>query len=280
MNPAALFGSLGLHVLIVLVLSVTLPIMRAPEIFDVPQIIAVDVVAISDQTVVKSPPPEESPEEAEEAPPVLQKKAEKPPEEPAPPEPTQKEEVVQSAPEPEPEPVPEPEPEPEKQAEVEKPEEKPVDEKETLADLARLIDRSKEEEATTQDLENDLFAAFGKKRIASTSRDSREESLSLTDAARAQVAKCWNLPLGAKGIEKMRVTVNVLLGPDGNLVGAPTLDSYDQRRMNRSGEAAFNAFALSAMRAVQKCAPYELPQARYAEWKALRLNFDPSQMVN
>ncbi|MEO0411943.1 MAG: hypothetical protein AAF221_08910 [Pseudomonadota bacterium] len=280
MNPGALFGSLTLHALIVLALSITLPLMNPPEAFDMPPVIAVDLVAIGSETIVKTPEPEEPAQEVIDEAPVVQPKKEAPPEDVDVAEPTLKEDAAVAPQEAaKPEPKVEAKPEPAKK-ETPKPEpEEKVNEKETLADLARLIDRSKEEKATPEDLENDLFASFGKTRRAK-SRDSREQSISLTDAARSQVAKCWNLPLGGKDVQSMRVTVNVLLAPDGGVVGAPTLDPADKRRMQRSDETTFNAFALSALRAVRRCAPYSLPKERYEEWKSLRLNFDPSQMLN
>ncbi|MEM7570593.1 MAG: hypothetical protein AAF337_12440 [Pseudomonadota bacterium] len=280
MNPAAFFGSVGLHVLVVAALSFTLPLMDAPEPFKMPPIIAVDLVAIGQETVVNTPVTEEPEVETPEEAPALQPKKEAPVEEEVA-APTVEKEV---APEQVVEKVAKPEPEKVKQKEPETPKEEPkkeesVNEEETLADLARLIDRSKEEAATPEDLENDLFASFGKKR-RSNQQAQAEQTLSLTDAARSQVAKCWNLPLGGKDVQNMRVSVTVLLAPDGALVGAPTLDPADRRRMQRPDETTFNAFALSALRAVRRCAPYELPRSRYDEWKSLRLNFDPSQMLN
>ena len=40
----------------------------------------------------------------------------------------------------------------------------------------------------------------------------------------------------------------------------------------------FQAAADSAVRAVFQCQPYELPSEKYALWRDMILNFDPSDM--
>ena len=61
------------------------------------------------------------------------------------------------------------------------------------------------------------------------------------------------------------------LNEDGTLVGYPTV-------ANRGSSPFFQAAADSAVRAVYQCQPYTLPGDKYALWRDMILNFDPSQM--
>jgi len=276
-------ASVLLHGAIIFILSYSIPFGVREEFFDIPPVITVDVVSIGEETVINQPPPKKPVEEAPPAPPPPKPKAnEKAPEPedvaalPEEPKPAPKEKKVEPK---------KPEPAAEKKAEkaAEKPKEKPkpeIDEKAALEDFAKLIDRSKEPEKSVDEAEQDFFSTFGKDKPQTQTADSRASAINLIDAARNQVQRCWAPPLGARDAAQMRVTVTVLLGPDGGVIGAPTLDASDRRRTQRSNETVFRTFAESAIRAVQKCAPYELPKARYTEWRTLRLNFDPSQMIN
>lgn len=284
MQGGAFAASFLFHAAIVLALSLSFTLGGQRDLLDIPQVISVDLVSIGDETIIKPPPPKEPVEEVPPAPPVAPSKAEQAPAEPdeetalaqeaapAPPE------VLEKIPDPDPAPTPELE-------KVEEPEPKTkgpskVNEADALDNFAKLIDRSKETPKTADTAEDDFFATFGKERPATQVADSRDQSISLIDAARNQVQKCWTPPLGARDAASMRVRVSVLLGPDGEIIGVPTLDDADRRRMGRSNETVFRVFAESAVRAVRQCAPFTLPKERYNEWRALRLNFDPSQMLN
>ena len=48
--------------------------------------------------------------------------------------------------------------------------------------------------------------------------------------------------------------------------------------MTRSKLPFFQAAADSAVRAVYQCQPYALPKAKFALWRDMILNFDPSEM--
>lgn len=280
MQAATLALSLAMHAALIVLLSMTFSFSNRPDLLDIPQVVAVDLVAIGEETVVKPTPPKEP---VEEAPPVAaapkpkaEEKAPEPeetvtlPEDPKPPLTAAKEKK--------------PEPKPVKKAEAlkakPKKEEPVVDESAALDDFAKLIDRSKETQTKSEQAEEDFFAAFSKDKNRSKVADSRAQSISLIDAARNQVQRCWAPPLGARDAAQMRVRVSVLLGPDGAVIGTPTLDPADRRRMQRSSETVFRVFTESAVRAIQQCAPFKLPKERYNEWRSLRLNFDPSQMLN
>ncbi|MEM6680855.1 MAG: hypothetical protein AAF607_01285 [Pseudomonadota bacterium] len=278
MNEASGFAASALlHIGVIFLLSYSFSFGVREEFFDIPPVISVDVVAIGQETVIKTPPRKEPKKEAPAPPPKppeTKKIAAQPEKAPTPPKPETPPKPAKKA-----EPAKQLAAKPEK---PKKPKQKPkpkIDEQAALQDLAQFIDRSKQPAKTAAQAEQDFFSAFGKGKPAQVA-DSRSKSLSLIDAARNQVQRCWAPPLGARDAASMRVSVSVLLGPDGGVIGTPTLDASDQRRMRRSSETVFRTFAESAIRAVQKCAPYDLPKARYSEWRTLRLNFDPSQMIN
>lgn len=284
MQGGAFAASFLLHAGVIAVLSLTFTLGNRPEFRDVPQVIAIDLVAIGEETVIKPEVKEEVAEDTPPAPPVLQPQEAEVEEEPEETAALPEEVIPQEAPktdEPKPEETPPP-PEPEETKEKLKEEEEPqkIDERSALDAFAKMIDRSKEPAKTKLSAEEEFFATFGGEKPSGQTQDSRDQAISLVDAARNQVQRCWAPPLGARDAASMRLSVSVLLGPDGEVIGAPTLDPADQRRMKRSNETVFRVFAESAIRAIQQCAPFELPKSRYGEWRSLRLNFDPSQMLN
>ena len=97
-------------------------------------------------------------------------------------------------------------------------------------------------------------------------------SVNEIDALRAKIAQCWSPPPGGLGAEHIVVRLRMQLNEDGSLVGYPSVE-------NGGGSGFFQAAADSAVRAVYQCQPYSsLPADKYAVWRDLILNFDPSQM--
>lgn len=95
----------------------------------------------------------------------------------------------------------------------------------------------------------------------------------MIDAAiREQVQACWNPPIGAAGANDLRVTVRFALNPDGTLSGSPAVT-------NRTANPFFQAAADSALRAVYRCSPLNLPQQAYDYWKEIEVAFDPREML-
>ena len=91
------------------------------------------------------------------------------------------------------------------------------------------------------------------------------------DALRARIADCWTPPPGGLGADQIVVKLRLKLNEDGTLVGYPIV-------ANSGSSPFFQAAADSAVRAVYQCQPYELPKAKYALWRDMILNFDPSDM--
>lgn len=98
-------------------------------------------------------------------------------------------------------------------------------------------------------------------------------SVNEIDALRARIAQCWNPPPGGLGADSIVVKLRLKLNEDGSLVGYPTVE-------NSGGSPFFQAAADSAVRAVFQCQPYTLPSDKYAVWRDMILNFDPSQMYS
>jgi outer membrane biosynthesis protein TonB len=96
-------------------------------------------------------------------------------------------------------------------------------------------------------------------------------SVNEIDALRARIAQCWSPPPGGLGAGQIVVKLRMKLNEDGTLVGYPTV-------ANRGGSPFFQAAADSAVRAVYQCQPYALPSDKYALWRDMILNFDPSEM--
>jgi hypothetical protein len=96
-------------------------------------------------------------------------------------------------------------------------------------------------------------------------------SVNEIDALRARIADCWTPPPGGLGADQIVVKLRLKLNEDGTLVGYPTV-------ANSGSSPFFRAAADSAVRAVYQCQPYELPKAKYALWRDMILNFDPSDL--
>ena len=96
-------------------------------------------------------------------------------------------------------------------------------------------------------------------------------SVNEIDALRARIAQCWSPPPGGLGAEQIVVKLRLKLNEDGTLVGYPTV-------ANSGSSPFFQAAADSAVRAVYQCQPYALASDKYALWRDMILNFDPSEM--
>lgn len=87
-------------------------------------------------------------------------------------------------------------------------------------------------------------------------------------ALRAQVQKCWKLPVGRPGVLGVEVVMGVSLGPKGQLIGEPVMRSV-KAASSQSGPLIVGI----AMNALKDCAPYRMPPAKYSDWKMLDLRF-------
>jgi hypothetical protein len=77
---------------------------------------------------------------------------------------------------------------------------------------------------------------------------------------KSQVERCWKKPYGGVETEGVEAGVDVRLNRDGTVDGTPTLEGTSTSPYAR-------AYRESAVSAILKCQPYNLPIEYYKEWK-------------
>jgi len=264
----SLIYSLTFHSVMILLTILSLPFMLREPI-DLPPIVSVELIQISDKTNIPFAPKarkiieenkkkEEERLVSEQAPPSAKAK-EKPDRIPLPNDKKEEKKIVKKKQNPE-----EVKPEIRQSSEFEKKE--IVD----TNQIAALIDKAKEEEAVKQ------------KNKAKITQSSRKNSfatgltLSEEDALRAQIFGCWSVPLGLPYDENLLVRIKLNLKKDGTIMKSEILD---HQRMNRPGQKFYKVLAESALRAVRLCQPLKVPPTGYDKWKEIQLNFNPTEML-
>jgi len=136
--------------------------------------------------------------------------------------------------------------------------------------IAALIDKSKVDSAEI--LKKD------KKITQSNVKNSFVTGLTLSeeDALKAQIFGCWSLPLGLPYQKNLLVRIKLRLKPDGTVLRSEILD---HARMNKPGQGFYKVLAESALRAIRICQPLRVPPTQYEKWKDLQLNFDANEML-
>ena len=96
------------------------------------------------------------------------------------------------------------------------------------------------------------------------------------DLVREQIARCWNVPAGARDAKDLVVEIRVVVDPDGTVRQATIVD---QARLG--SDPFFRAAAESARRAFFNplCRPLHLPPDKYAIWKDLVVDFSPKDIL-
>jgi outer membrane biosynthesis protein TonB len=102
-------------------------------------------------------------------------------------------------------------------------------------------------------------------------------TMDLVDALRNQIEQCWSPPAGAPHAEQLAVDVELSLNPDGSVARTPQLTA--QSRADVAANPFMRAAADSALRAIYVCAPYKMPQDRYADWQDSVVHFDPRDLA-
>jgi hypothetical protein len=263
----SLFYSISFHALMIALTVLSLPFMIRQPV-DLPPIISVELIQISDKTnipfapkarkVIEKVKEEEKRVVSEQAPPAAKAK-EKPDRIPLPQDQKEKKEIVKKKQNPE-----EVKPEIRQASEFEKKE---------LVDtnqIAALIDKAKEESAKVEKQDNKLTQSSIKNSFATGL------TLSEEDALRAQIFGCWTVPLGLPYDDNLLVRIKLELKQDGTISKSEILD---HERMNRPGQKFYKVLAESALRAVRICQPLKVPQTGYEKWKNIQLNFNPTEML-
>ena len=264
----SLIYSITFHSILVLLTILSLPFMLREPV-DLPPIVSVELIQISDKTIIPYAPKarkiiketKEKEEErlvSEQAPPAAKAK-EKPDRIPLPNEKKEEKQMVKKKQNPE-----EIKPEIRQASEFEKKE--IVD----TNQIAALIDKAKEQAASKQKEKDKITQSSKKNSFASGL------TLSQEDALRAQIFGCWSVPLGLPYDEDLLVRIKLSLKKDGTITKSEILD---HQRMNRPGQKFYKVLAESALRAVRLCQPLKVPPTGYDKWKEIQLNFNPTEML-
>ena len=264
----SLFYSITFHSAMILLTVLTLPFMLREPI-DLPPIVSVELIQISDKTNIPYAPKarkiieekkkkEEERVVSEQAPPAAKAK-EKPDRIPLPNEEKEEKKIIKKKQNPE-----EVKPQIRQSSEFEK--------KEIIDtnQIAALIDKAKEVEAVKREDENKITQSSRKNSFATGL------TLSQEDALRAQIFGCWSVPLGLPYDQNLLVRIKLQLKKDGTILKSEILD---HERMNRPGQKFYKVLAESALRAIQLCQPLRVPTTGYERWKDLQLNFDAREML-
>src|SRR5207302_3587552 len=101
----------------------------------------------------------------------------------------------------------------------------------------------------------------------------------LQDALRSQIQPCWSPPVGAPHPERLVVSFDLFLNPDGSVAQPPQLTADSQTAVVR--DPFVRAAADAARRAIYACSPYKLPADQYQEWREINpFIFDPRNMLS
>ena len=264
----SLIYSISFHSVMILLTVLSLPFMLREPI-DLPPIVSVELIQISDKTNIPYAPKarkiiedskkkEEERMVSEQAPPAAKAK-EKPDRIPMPDEKKEEKKIVKKKQNPE-----EIKPQIRQSSEFEQKE--IVD----TNQIAALIDKAKEVEAVEEKKNNKITQSAKKNSFASGL------TLSEEDALRAQIFGCWSVPLGLPYDQNLLVRIKLQLKPDGTVVKSEILD---HARMNTPGQGFYKVLAESALRAIKMCQPLRVPTEGYERWKELQLNFDAREML-
>ena len=139
-----------------------------------------------------------------------------------------------------------------------------------LDNIAKLIDKAKEDSSKVLKKNNDITQDQEK------NIENNRLTLSEEDALKAQIFGCWSIPLGLPYNEDLLVRIKLMLEPDGSVIKTEILD---HARMNKPGQGFYKVLAESALRAVKLCQPLRVPATGYERWKELQLNFDAREML-
>ncbi len=263
----SLIYSITFHSVIVLLTILSLPFMLREPI-DLPPIVSVELIQISDKTnipyapkarkIIEEKKKEEERLVSEQAPPSAKAK-EKPDRIPLPNEKKEEKQIIKKKQNPE-----EVKPEIRQSSEFEK--------KEIINtnEIAALIDKAKEVQAIKEKAKQKITQSSKKNSFATGL------TLSEEDALRAQIFGCWSVPLGLPYDEDLLVRIKLELKQDGTIMKSEILD---HQRMNRPGQKFYKVLAESALRAVRLCQPLKVPPTGYDKWKNIQLNFNPTEML-
>lgn len=258
MRRSSVYTSAAFHAIILAIALMGLPLLTHHD-FVIPQPITVDLVEISKVTQTDRVTPQPTPPKP------------RPPEPPKPaPAP------VNTSPQPVP-PVQQP---PKPQERVVKPAEQ-VDENALPKKVTKVIKKEEPKPQTPNQFAQSILKNLGPapkdQPVPAPSQNApigEKLTMSEMDALKSQLEQCWDVPIGAKNVENMSVDIFMVINADRTLQQARIVD------MSRyNSDSAFMALADSAMRAVQRCSPFDVPPDKYDTWKTTTVTFNPKDMI-
>lgn len=89
-----------------------------------------------------------------------------------------------------------------------------------------------------------------------------------------QVRNCWNVPPNAPSFT---IALRVQLNPNGTIIGSPLLLNPDSEEVDGRN---FRLASASAVRAVNRCAPYTLPSKSYRIWSDVVIYLNPGNSAD
>ncbi len=248
---------------------------RSIPTLDEGEVVAVEILTISEFTniraAIKKPKPEEPAPEPEE-PMQLQTPMENAEVESDVVEKRQ-EDATEQPPEPEPEPekvVDAEEPAPEKPKEEEPtPPEKPVFDLDALSDIVNRTRDAAPEKNQQVALESEKTVYEYADISRTASGEGTGLSVSLLDKLQTEMMRCWRESRDAVDPETLVVQFRIRLLPDGYVEKVDLL--------GETGRGPYAAVARQrAAAAIKKCEPYDfLPAENYSSWKDMTLSFRP-----
>jgi colicin import membrane protein len=148
-----------------------------------------------------------------------------------------------------------------------KPKQAPPDATSDIDQITALLDKRKLEQMAAAEPEVAKPTVGSATGAASVSKMTANE----LDLLRARLAQCWSPPLGWTDPAEVRVVLMLELNEDGSVAGTPqVLEAPPGSYATTAPE--------SALRAVRRCAPYNLPAEKYDAWKQVKVTFDPRDM--
>ncbi|HJD66150.1 MAG TPA: energy transducer TonB [Rickettsia endosymbiont of Bembidion nr. Transversale] len=170
----------------------------------------------------------------------------------------------------------------EEKKEEKKPIEKPKEEKkqepktDELDSLLKNLEQSSEGDNVKSNKQKRSEKVDNKKEAKGVYTEGLPLSDSESSLIKRQIERHWNnIPAGARGNNKVKIIISIILDKAGNVEQAKVKEKICPGIPNSVCEA----LADSAVRAVWKASPIEnLDPARFNHWKEINFNFDPSRL--
>jgi len=277
----SLIASTTIHVGAILLLYFGLPLFTNPPPLLPWRPVPVDIVEIGAITNTRIKGDEDDAPTAKTSPPEKPAPApEVKPPEPEPPKPPEPKPAVKDAPPVEDDavlPMPKAKPKPPKKP---KPKPKPEPQVDPLASVLKNVAKLKPAAPPVSDARPDEKRNDGESKMGTAKGFgpalSDRLTISQEDALRRQISGCWNMPIGARNAEDLIVEVLIEVNEDRTVRSAQIVD---QNRL--ATDTHFRAAAEAALRALRHphCTPLLLPEDQYEQWKTIRFNFDPRDML-